>query len=188
MVKETLTKVKNDFGKIDGILHVIAHANTEDLKNDFINTSKEGFAHANDVSAYSFVAISRIAKEIDLLNENASLVCLTYHGSTKVLPNYNIMGVAKAALECSVRYLADNLGKEGIRVNAVSAGPIKTLSAKGIKDFSSIQTVVEEKAPLRRNVTKEEVGNVATFLFSDMSSAVTGQVLYADSGYSIMGI
>ena len=185
---ETLTKVKNDFGKIDGILHAIAHANTEDLKNDFINTSKEGFAHANDVSAYSFVAISRIAKEIDLLNENASLVCLTYHGSTKVLPNYNIMGVAKAALECSVRYLADNLGKEGIRVNAVSAGPIKTLSAKGIKDFSSIQTVVEEKAPLRRNVTKEEVGNVATFLFSDMSSAVTGQVLYADSGYSIMGI
>ena len=130
------------------------------MKNDFINTSKEGFAHANDVSAYSFVAISRIAKEIDLLNENASLVCLTYHGSTKVLPNYNIMGVAKAALECSVRYLADNLGKEGIRVNAVSAGPIKTLSAKGIKDFSSIQTVVEEKAPLRRNVTKEEVGNV----------------------------
>ena len=188
VVKETLTKVKNDFGKIDGILHAIAHANTEDLKNDFINTSKEGFAHANDVSAYSFVAMSRIAKEIDLLNENASLVCLTYHGSTKVLPNYNIMGVAKAALECSVRYLADNLGKEGIRVNAVSAGPIKTLSAKGIKDFSSIQTVVEEKAPLRRNVTKEEVGNVATFLFSDMSSAVTGQVLYADSGYSIMGI
>ena len=158
------------------------------MQLQFINTSKEGFAHANDVSAYSFVAISRIAKEIDLLNENASLVCLTYHGSTKVLPNYNIMGVAKAALECSVRYLADNLGKEGIRVNAVSAGPIKTLSAKGIKDFSSIQTVVEEKAPLRRNVTKEEVGNVATFLFSDMSSAVTGQVLYADSGYSIMGI
>ena len=188
VVKETLTKVKNDFGKIDGILHAIAHANTEDLKNDFINTSKEGFAHANDVSAYSFVAISRIAKEIDLLNENASLVCLTYHGSTKVLPNYNIMGVAKAALECSVRYLADNLGNEVIRVNAVTAGPIKTLSAKGIKYFSSIQTVVEEKAPLRRNVTKEEVGNVATFLFSDMSSAVTGQVLYADSGYSIMGI
>lgn len=188
VVREALSKVKKDFGKVDGILHAIAHANTEDLKNDFINTSKEGFAHANDVSAYSFVAIARIAKEIDLLNENASLVCLTYHGSTKVLPNYNVMGVAKAALECSTRYLADNLGKEGIRVNAVSAGPIKTLSAKGIKDFGSIQTVVEEKSPLRRNVTKEEVGNVATFLFSDMSSAVTGQVLYADSGYSIMGI
>ena len=188
VVKETLTKVKNDFGKIDGILHAIAHANTEDLKNDFINTSKEGFAHANDVSAYSFVAISRIAKEIDLLNENASLVCLTYHGSTKVLPNYNIMGVAKAALECSVRYLADNLGKEGIRVNAVSAGPIKTLSAKGIKDFSSILTVVEEKAPLHRNVTTTQVGNVATFLLSDMSDSITGQVLYADSGYNIMGI
>ena len=188
VVKETLTKVKNDFGKIDGILHAIAHANTEDLKNDFINTSKEGFAHANDVSAYSFVAISRIAKEIDLLNENASLVCLTYHGSTKVLPNYNIMGVAKAALECSVRYLAENLGKENIRVNAVSAGPIKTLSAKGIKDFSSILNVVEQKAPLHRNVTTVQVGNVATFLLSSMSEAVTGQVVYADNGYNIMGV
>ena len=188
VVKETLTKVKNDFGKIDGILHAIAHANTEDLKNDFINTSKEGFAHANDVSAYSFVAISRIAKEIDLLNENASLVCLTYHGSTKVLPNYNIMGVAKAALECSVRYLAENLGKENIRVNAVSAGPIKTLSAKGIKDFSSILNVVEQKAPLHRNVTTVQVGNVATFLLSSMSEAVTGQVIYADNGYNIMGV
>ena len=158
------------------------------MKNDFINTSKEGFAHANDVSAYSFVAISRIAKEIDLLNENASLVCLTYHGSTKVLDGYNVMGVAKAALEASVRYLANNLGKDGIRVNAISAGPIKTLSAKGIKDFSSILTIVEEKAPLHRNVTTEQVGNVATFLLSNMSDSITGQVIYADSGYNIMGV
>ena len=113
---------------------------------------------------------------------------LTYHGSTKVLPNYNVMGVAKAALECSVRYLADNLGPMGMRVNAVSAGPIKTLSAKGIKDFGSILNVVEEKAPLRRNVTKEQVGDSVAFLLSSMSGAITGQIIYADSGYNIMGI
>ena len=135
-VKETFMKIKKENGKIDGIVHAIAHANTEDLHNDFIYTSKEGYAHAVDVSSYSFVLVSRIAKEIELLNENANLVTLTYHGSTKVLDGYNVMGVAKAALEASVRYLAENLGKEGIRVNAISAGPIKTLSAKGIKDFN----------------------------------------------------
>ena len=123
-----------------------------------------------------------------MLNENANLVTLTYHGSTKVLEGYNVMGIAKAALESSVRYLAENLGKAGIRVNAISAGPIKTLSAKGIKDFSSILTVVEEKAPLHRNVTTTQVGNVATLLLSEMSDAITGQVIYADSGYNIMGI
>ncbi len=123
-----------------------------------------------------------------MLNENASLVSLTYYGSTKVLPGYNVMGVAKAALECSIRYLADNLGPEGIRVNAISAGPIKTLSAKGIKDFGSILDVVEKKAPLRKNVTAEEVGDTVVFMLSNMSRAVTGQILYADSGYSIMGL
>lgn len=188
MVKEVFSKIKEENGKIDGIVHAIAHANTEDLHNDFIYTSKEGYAHAVDVSAYSFVLVSRVAKELDMLNENANLVTLTYHGSTKVLEGYNIMGIAKAALESSVRYLAENLGKDGIRVNAISAGPIKTLSAKGIKDFSSILTVVEEKAPLHRNVTTTQVGNVATFLLSDMSEAITGQVIYADSGYNIMGI
>ena len=186
---ESLFKtIKNDYGKIDGILHSIAHANTEDLRNDFINTSKEGFAHANDVSAYSLVAVARIARDLEVLNENASITALTYYGSTKVLPGYNVMGVAKAALECSIRYLADNLGPMGVRVNAISAGPIKTLSAKGIKDFNSILSVVEEKAPLRRNVTTEEVGNAVTFLLSDMSRAITGQVIYADSGYNIMGL
>lgn len=186
---ESLFKtIKNDYGKIDGILHSIAHANTEDLRNDFINTSKEGFAHANDVSAYSLVAVARIARDLEVLNENASITALTYYGSTKVLPGYNVMGVAKAALECSIRYLADNLGPMGVRVNAISAGPIKTLSAKGIKDFNSILSVVEEKAPLGRNVTTEEVGNAVTFLLSDMSRAITGQVIYADSGYNIMGL
>ena len=188
LVSEVFTKIKNENGKIDGIVHAIAHANTEDLHNDFIYTSKEGFSHANDVSAYSFVLVARVAKELDMLNENASLVTLTYYGSTKVLEGYNIMGIAKAALESSVRYLAENLGKQGIRVNAISAGPIKTLSAKGIKDFSKILTVVEEKAPLHRNVTIEQVGNVSTFLLSNMSEAITGQVIYADSGYNIMGI
>lgn len=186
---ETLfDNVKADFGKVDGIVHAIAHAFTDDLRNPFIETSKEGYSHAVDVSAYTFVATARIAKAKDVLAEDASLVSLTYHGSTKVLPNYNVMGVAKAALECSIRYLADNLGPDGIRVNAISAGPIKTLSAKGIKDFGSILDVVEEKAPLRRNVTKEQVGDSVAFLLSNMSSAVTGQIIYADSGYNIMGI
>ena len=124
LVKETFEKIKAENGKLDGIVHAIAHANTEDLHNDFINTSKEGYAHAVDVSSYSFVLVSRIAKELDMLNENASLITLTYHGSTKVMPGYNVMGVAKAALETSVRYLAENLGRDGIRVNAISAGPI----------------------------------------------------------------
>ncbi len=188
VVREVFTKIKEENGKVDGIVHAIAHANTEDLHNDFIYTGKEGFAHANDVSAYSFVLAARMAKELDMLNENASLVTLTYHGSTKVISGYNVMGVAKAALETSVRYLAENLGREGIRVNAVSAGPIKTLSAKGIKDFSSSLTVVEEKSPLHRNVTTTQVGNVATFLLSEMSDSITGQVIYADSGFNIMGM
>ena len=187
-VKEVFTKIKQENGKIDGIVHAIAHANTQDLHNDFIYTTKEGFSHANDVSAYSFVLVARMAKELEMLNENASLVTLTYYGSTKVLEGYNVMGIAKAALEASVRYLASNLGEIGLRVNAISAGPIKTLSAKGIKDFESILTVVEEKAPLHRNVTTVQVGNVATFLLSSMSEAITGQVIYADSGYNIMGI
>lgn len=185
-IQNLFQNIKKDYGTIDGILHSIAHANTEDLRNVFILTSREGFSHANDISSYSFVAVARYAKEV--LNPNASLVSLTYYGSTKVLEGYNVMGIAKAALEASVRYLADNLGKESIRVNAVSAGPIKTLSAKGIKDFGKILDVVEEKAPLKRNVTIEEVGNVVSFLLSDMASSITGQIIYADNGYNIMGI
>ncbi len=188
IVKNVFENIKNENGKIDGIVHAIAHANTEDLHNDFVYTSKEGYLHAVDVSAYSFVLISRVAKEIDFLNENASLVTLTYYGSTKVIEGYNIMGVAKSALESSTRYLAKNLGKDKIRVNAISAGPIKTLSAKGIKDFSSILNVIEEKAPLHQNVTAKQVGDVATFLLSNMSEAITGQIIYADNGYNIMGV
>mgnify|MGYP005764693175 CR=1 FL=1 len=188
IVKNVFENIKNENGKIDGIVHAIAHANTEDLHNDFVYTSKEGYLHAVDVSAYSFVLISRVAKEIDFLNENASLVTLTYYGSTKVIEGYNIMGIAKSALESSTRYLAENLGKDKIRVNAISAGPIKTLSAKGIKDFNSILNVIEEKAPLHQNVTTKQVGDVATFLLSNMSEAITGQIIYADNGYNIMGV
>lgn len=186
-VEKVFTKIKEENGKIDGIVHAIAHANTEDLHNDFIETSKKGYAHACDVSSYSFVLTARIAKKINILNEEASLVTLTYYGSTKVIEGYNIMGVAKAALEASVKYLAENLGKDKIRVNAISAGPIKTLSAKGIKNFGSILSIIDEKSPLHKNVTAIQVGNVATFLLSKMSDSITGQIIYADNGYNIMG-
>lgn len=187
LVKDVFSRIKEEYGKLDGIVHAIAHANTEDLHNDFICTSKQGFAHANDVSSYSLVLAARTAKELDMLNENASIVTLTYLGSTKVLDGYNVMGIAKSALEASVRYLAVNLGKDNIRVNAISSGPIKTLSAKGIKDFNSILTVVEDKSPLHKNVTISQIGNVAAFLLSNMSDAITGQIIFADNGYCIMG-
>lgn len=188
MIKETLEEILKENGKIDGILHSIAHANTEDLRNDFILTSRDGFSHANEVSAYSLVAIAKIAKEIGLLNENSSIIALSYYGSEKSIEGYNVMGVAKAALECSVRYLARDLGKNQIRINAISAGPIKTLSAKGIKDFDTILDIVEEKAPLHRNVTTKEVGDTVSFLFSDMSSAITGELIHVDCGFSSVGV
>ena len=183
-----LEEIKKENGKIDGILHAIAHANTEDLRNDFINTSRDGYAHAQDVSAYSLVAILRMAKEKDMLNEGASVVAYTYFGSEKAVEGYNVMGVAKAALEASIRYLSVDLGKIGCRVNGISAGPIKTLSAKGIKDFGSILDVVEERAPLHRNVTIKEVGDATAFLFSDLSSAITGEVIHVDNGFSCVGV
>lgn len=187
-ILECMQEIKNNHGKVDGILHSIAHANTEDLRNDFIQTSRDGFIHAQDVSAYSLVAISRIANEIGMLNENASIVALTYYGSEKSIQGYNVMGVAKAALEASIRYLARDLGKENIRINAISAGPIKTLSAKGIKDFNSILDIVEEKAPLHRNVTTKDVGDTVCFLFSNMSNAITGEVIHVDNGFSTVAV
>jgi len=159
----------------------------EELANDFIYTSKDGYAHAMGVSAYSLILVSRVAKELDMLAPNASIITLTYLGSEKVMQGYNVMGAAKAALEANVRYLANDLGKDGIRINAISAGPIKTLSARGIKNFSSILDIVEEKAPLKRNVTPYEIGQLTTTFLSEMTNAVTGQVIYSDCGYSIMG-
>lgn len=185
---ECLKKIKEEYGKIDGILHSIAHANTEDLRNDFILTSRDGYAHACDISAYSLVATARIAKKLDLLNEGSSFVAFTYYGSEKVMEGYNVMGVAKAALEASIRYLSKDLGKDGYRINGISAGPIKTLSAKGIKDFNTILDVVEQRAPLHANVTTKQVGDVTSFLFSNMSSAVTGEIIHVDNGFNITGI
>ena len=187
-ISDCLDEIKKDHGKIDGFLHAIAHANTDDLRNDFILTSRDGYAHAQDVSSYSLVAITRMAVEKDMLNEGASIVAYTYYGSEKAIQGYNIMGVAKAALEASIRYLARDLGVKGWRINGISAGPIKTLSAKGIKDFNSILTVVEDRAPLHRNVTIKQVGDSTAFLFSDMSSAITGEIIHVDSGFSSVGV
>ena len=187
-IDNCLEEIKKNHGKVDGILHAIAHANTEDLRNDFILTSREGYAHAQDVSSYSLVAITRMAKEKEMLNEGASIVAYTYYGSEKAIEGYNVMGVAKAALEASIRYLAKDLGKEGYRINGISAGPIKTLSAKGIKDFGSILDIVEERAPLHRNVTIQEVGDATAFLFSNLSSAITGEIINVDNGFSVVGV
>ena len=185
-IDNCLEEIKKNHGKVDGILHAIAHANTEDLRNDFILTSRDGYAH--DVSSYSLVAITRMAKEKEMLNEGASIVAYTYYGSEKAIEGYNVMGVAKAALEASIRYLAKDLGKEGYRINGISAGPIKTLSAKGIKDFGSILDIVEERAPLHRNVTIQEVGDATAFLFSNLSSAITGEIIHVDNGFSVVGV
>lgn len=185
-IRTCFETILSENGKIDGILHAIAHANTEDLKNDFINTSREGFSHACDVSSYSLIAVSKIASELGLLNDNSSIVTLSYYGAEKAIEGYNVMGVAKAALESSVKYLTKDLGRSGIRINAISAGPIKTLSAKGIKDFESILDIVEKKSPLHRNVTAKEVGDCCTFLFSSMSKAITGEVIHVDNGFSII--
>lgn len=187
-IDKCLEEIKKDYNKIDGILHAIAHANTEDLRNDFINTSRDGYAHAQDVSAYSLIAIVRMAKEKGMLNEGASIVAYTYYGAEKVVEGYNLMGIAKASLEASIKYLAKDLGKDGYRINGISAGPIKTLSAKGIKDFGTILNIVEERAPLHKNVTIEQVGDSTTFLFSKLSSGITGEIIHVDNGFSIVGV
>lgn len=178
--------LRERYGVLHGLVHAIAHAKPEDLANGFINTSREGFAHALNVSAYSLVAVSRAAK--DLMAEGSSIITLTYMGAEKVFQGYNVMGVAKAALEASVRYLANDLGPSGIRVNAISAGPVKTMSARGVKNFSSILDVVEEKAPLKRNVSQEDIGRSAVYLLSELSSGVTGELHYVDCGFNVMGI
>ena len=187
-IDKCLEEIKKDYNKLDGILHAIAHANTEDLRNDFINTSRDGYAHAQDVSAYSLIAIVRMAREKEMLNEGASIVAYTYYGAEKVVEGYNLMGIAKAALEASIKYLAKDLGKDGYRINGISAGPIKTLSAKGIKDFGTILNIVEERAPLHKNVTIEQVGDSTTFLFSKLSSGITGEIIHVDNGFSTVGV
>ncbi|WP_028402598.1 enoyl-ACP reductase FabI [Ectobacillus panaciterrae] len=184
-IAKCFAAIKEEVGTIHGVAHCIAFANKEDLKGEFVDTSRDGFALSLDISAFSLTAVAKAAKE--LMTEGGSIVTLTYLGGERVVKNYNLMGVAKAALEASVRYLANDLGQHNIRVNSVSAGPIRTLSAKGIGDFNSILKDIEERAPLRRNVTQEEVGDAAMFLFSDMSRGITGENLHVDSGYHILG-
>src|SRR5262245_16736064 len=168
---------------LDGLVHAIAFAPREAIAGDFLEgINREAFRQAHDISAYSFAALAKAA--LPLLQKNASLLTLTYLGAERVVPNYNTMGLAKASLEASVRYLAASLGPKGIRVNGISAGPIKTLAAAGIAGFGKILKFVEEHAPLRRNVTTEDVGNAAAFLLSDLAAAVTGEILYVDAGFS----
>lgn len=178
--------VKKEWGTIDFIIHSIAFANKEDLANQFITTSRENFTLALDISAYSLVAVAREAAP--LMNEGGSIVAMTYYGAEKVVPRYNVMGVAKAALESCAQYLAWDLGERGIRVNCISAGPIRTLSASAIAGVKLMLRTTEKYAPLRRNVDQDEVGRSAVYLLSDLSSGVTGEVLHVDSGYHAMGM
>lgn len=177
--------IKNEVGVIHGIAHCIAFAQKEELSGEYMNTTRDGFLLAHNISSYSLTAVAKAAR--GLMTEGGSIVTLTYLGGERVLPNYNVMGVAKASLDASVRYLASDLGKDGIRVNSISAGPIRTLSAKGISDFNSILKDIEERAPLRRTTTPEEVGDTAVFLFSDLARGVTGENIHVDSGYHILG-
>ncbi|MCA8941082.1 MAG: enoyl-ACP reductase [Planctomycetes bacterium] len=179
--------IQREFGRVDALVHSIATAKREELGGEFVDTSWEGYALSQQVSAYSLIALARHARPLMKGHESAVL-CLTYYGAEKVVDGYNVMGVAKSALESNTRYLAANLGPDGIRVNALSAGPIKTVSAMGVSGFSSILDSVEQKAPLRRNVTQDDVGQAALFLLSDMARGITGQTIYVDSGYSIIGV
>ena len=173
---------------LDGIVHSVAYAPRDALDGDYVEaTTRENFAVALDISSYSFTALAKAGRKM-MAGRNGALLTLTYLGAERVIPNYNVMGVAKASLEANVRYMAVALGPEGIRVNAISAGPIRTLAASGINNFREMLSKAEQAAPLRRNVTIEEVGNVAAFLCSDLASGVTGEITYVDSGYNIVGL
>jgi enoyl-[acyl-carrier protein] reductase I len=183
---ETLfATLKDKYAKIDILIHAVAFAPAADMHAEFVNTSREGFRTALEVSVYSLIAVSRAAAP--LMAEGSSILTLSYYAAEKVVPNYNVMAIAKAGLECTVRYLAWNLGTRGIRVNAISAGPIKTLSARGVGALGEMMKAHSDRAPLHRNVDQSEVGGAALFLSSDLASAVTGEVMYVDSGYNIMG-
>ena len=184
-IARTFSQLKERFGKIDILVHSIAYAPGEELRGEFANTSREGFRLALDISVYSLIALSRAAAP--LMEAGGSIITMTYYGAEKVVPHYNVMGVAKAALECTVRYLAHDLGVKKIRVNAISAGPIKTLAARGISGLGEMLKSHAERSPLRRNVEVNEVGKTSVFLAADASSGVTGEVIYVDCGYNIMG-
>jgi len=179
------SELQKNYGTLHGLVHSIGFAPEADLKGDFVNTTREGFRIAHDISVYSLIAVSRAA--LPLMSSGGSIVTLTYYGAEKVVPKYNVMGVAKAALEATVRYLANDLGPKNIRVNAISAGPIKTLASRGISGFGEMLRVQAERSPLKRNVEAAEVGATAAFLLSDAGSGITGETLYVDCGYNIMG-
>ena len=183
-IEKVFNVVGDKWGEIDFVVHAIAFANREDLKHSFSQTSREGFRLAMDISAYSLVAVTRYAAP--LMKKGGSIVTMTYLGATRAVPNYNVMGVAKAALESSTRYLAAELGEKGIRVNAISAGPIRTLAASGIANFKKKISLMDENAPLRRTVTQEEVGKSALYLLSDLGSGVTGEVHFVDAGFNFV--
>jgi enoyl-[acyl-carrier protein] reductase I len=186
-IDKAFAELGNRWGGLDILIHAIAFANKEDLSHSFLQTSRAGFHLAMDVSAYSMVALARAAAPL-MEGRQGSMLTLTYMGSERVIPNYNVMGVAKAALEASVRYLAYDLGPKAIRVNAISAGPIRTLAAAGISDFKSMLHYVADKSPLKRNIDAAEVGKTALYLCSSWGSAVTGEVVHVDAGYNIMGM
>lgn len=181
-IAAVFSELEKQWGKIDFLVHAVAFANREDLKQPFSQTSREGFQLALDISAYSLVTLTRHA--IPVMNEGGSIVAMTYLGSVRSVPAYNVMGVAKAALESSVRYLSAELGEKNIRVNAISAGPIKTLAASGIGGFKEKLRIAEERAPLKRLVTQDDVGKSALYLLSDLASGVTGEIHYVDGGFS----
>ena len=185
-VQSVFDTIQDKWGQLDILIHCLAFAGKDDLSGDFSQVSREGFTRALDISAYSLVQLSAAAKP--LMKEGGSIVTLTYLGGVRVVPNYNVMGIAKAALEMNVRYLAHEMGPLGVRVNAISAGPIRTLASSAVGGILDMIHHVEEIAPLKRTVTQLEVGNTAAFLCSDLSSGITGQVLYVDSGYHIMGM
>ncbi len=187
-IELVFSKLQKHWGHIDFVIHAVAFANKQDLEGHYVDTSREGFKLALDVSAYTLTAVAKYA--VPLMNDNngGSIVTLSYYGAEKVVPHYNVMGVAKAALEASVRYLAADLGEKRIRVNAISAGPVRTLAAMGISGFREMLKYVADRAPLKRNVQAEEVGKSALYLISDLASGVTGEVIHVDCGYSIMGM
>lgn len=187
-IEALFAAVGEQFGALDALVHSIAYAQKEDLEGAFVATSREGFRIAHDVSAYSLVALTRAALPLLEKSGQASVLAMTYYGSEKVAANYNVMGVAKASLEATVRYLAADLGPRGIRVNAISAGPVNTLAARGIRGFTGMLQHHAERAPLRRNVELREVGDAAVFLASTMASGITGEVLFVDCGYNIMAV
>lgn len=181
-------EVDAKFGRLDALVHSVAFAPREDLEDEFVKTSREGFKLAHDISAYSLVALTRAALPLFEKSGGGSVLAMSYYGAEKAVEGYNLMGVAKASLEASIRYLAANLGPKNVRVNAISAGPVNTLAARGIKGFTGMLKHHAERAPLRRNVELEEIGNAALFLVSPMSSAITGEIMYVDGGYNVIGL